>query len=378
MSIIASNCPIYFEKNLKNVKLEKSSIEVEKLYYEFIKLLSNLFQLSVKERNEVSSRIILNARFQIEEHVLNNLNEKGFERFKDFGGLYKHWQINFDTASLFKKALQFNEDAICEDVVSSYGDFMTKYISEEFPKDFEYQRDNHFEAVAKLDVVFEPLRIVNDFASLMMVNKKSSLVLSVFTFYYVIEQAIVSLAASDKTKCFVLGVMHNYKYEIFIEYSSLSDINYLGYSSFPFKEGAYIFEHTNCSTPYLGSLQAMELLFSKGKLNGAVINIQKASMLGLLRILTKNKAGKALLYKSISKFESLSQRVTESDSDYKKDIYIKLEEYLSIVLNWAEEGAEVEGEIVTTLQRALSSFTYKEKFKEELDRKGYIRDERMM
>ena len=101
-------------------------------------------------------------------------------------------------------------------------------------------------------------------------------------------------------------------------------------------------------------------------------------MLGLLRVLAKNKDAKGLLYKSIDKFKALSQKITESDSDYKKDIYIKLEEYLSIVLSWAEEDVKVEEEIVTMLRKALSSFTYKEKFKEELDRKGYIRDERMM
>lgn len=170
--VITANCPEFFEANLKLVAEEKSRIDNFTLYDEFTKLLSNLFQLSVKERNETSSMMILGAHFRLEEHVLKNLKTKGFENFTDHEGRYRHWRLNFDIADFFKRAIQFNEDGVCKRIIDKYRDFVVKAIPTLFPKDLSYSRERHFVAAQEADMIFEPLRAVNDLVPTIINNKK--------------------------------------------------------------------------------------------------------------------------------------------------------------------------------------------------------------
>ena len=215
--------------------------------------------------------MILNARFRIEDHVLNNLKTKGFENFTDHEKRYRHWNLNFSMADFFKKAIQFSEDEVCKRIIDKYRDFVAKAIPILFPEDFKYSTERHFSAAREADMVFEPLREINALIPTIITNKKQHLFQAVFTFYNTIEQAVLKLKTTDNAHCFILGVIFNYKYDAFNQYSSLPDVQHITYLNFPFTFTTQIFKDTGCTTPQLGYLQVMDLLFAKNKLNTSKI-----------------------------------------------------------------------------------------------------------
>jgi hypothetical protein len=376
--VITTNCPDFFDNNLKLFAADKSRIDNLTLYDEFTKLLSNLFQLSVKERNETSSMMILGARFRLEEHILTNLKTKGFENFTDHDGAYKHWRLNFDIADFFKRAIQFNEDEVCKRIIDKYRDFIVKAIPVLFPKDIQYSKERHYTAAREADMVFDPLRTINDLTPTIINNKKNQLFQAVFTLYYTIEQAVLKLDITNEVKCFILNIIFNYKYDVFNQYSDLPDVQHISYLNFPFNNPSQTFKDTGCTTPHLGFLQVMDLLFAKNKLNTVVINNLKAEMLHLLELLTTKPETKALILKSINKFKQIGSKVSQTDSDERKDTYLKLEKYLRIVFKVATEKNITDEDILTKFKESLDSFIYKNQFATELAGKGYISDDRMI
>jgi hypothetical protein len=376
--VITTNCPDFFSTNLKLFASEKSRIDNLTLYDEFTKLLSNLFQLSVKERNETSSMMIMGARFRLEEHVLNNLKTKGFENFTDHEALYRYWRLNFDTGDFFKRAIQFNEDEVCKRIIDKYRDFAVKAIPVLFPKDIKYTKERHYTAAREADMVFEPLRTINDLVSTIITNKKNHLFQPIFTLYYTIEQAVLKLGTTDEVKCFILNIIFNYKYDVFNQYSDLQDVQHISNLNFPFSWPVQTFKDIGCTTPHLGFLQVMSLLFAKNKLNTVVINNLKAEMLHLINLVTERADAKTLILKSINKFKSLASKISQTDSDYRKDTYLKLEKYLRIVFNLAVEKSITDQEIMNDFKSSLDSFNYKNQFETELAGKGYISDDRII
>ena len=248
--VITTNCPEYFEKNLKLFASDKSRIDNLTLYDEFTKLLSNLFQLSVKERNETASMMILGSRCRLEEHVLNNLKIKGFENFIDHAGTYRHWRLNFDMADYFKRAIQFNEDDVCKRIIDQYRDFTVTAIPILFPQDFKYSRENHYTAAREADMVFEPLRAINELIPTMILNKKNHLFQAIFTLYYTIEQTVLKLDTTNDVKCFILNIIFNYKYDAFSQYSDLQDVQHISNLNFPFSWTVQTYKDTECTTPH--------------------------------------------------------------------------------------------------------------------------------
>ncbi|RZK44866.1 MAG: hypothetical protein EOO61_02210 [Hymenobacter sp.] len=378
LSAITSSCVSSFEKNSKELQDGRPVVENAKLYNEFGKLLSNLFQLSTKERNAAASMMLLRARFELENIVLNNLKEKGFEDFSRDHGAYRHWEIDFNTTSLFKKAIQFNEDDVCERIINEYMDFIVLSIPKLFPEKFEYVRENHFNAVKESYMVFEPLRVINELSEILISNKNLGIFESIVTAYFVIEEKVIELNVSNEAKCFLLNVINNYKYDVFERYVNSSDGLRISYAIYPFKHNAYTFKKTNCAVTYLSSLQSMDLLFTKGRLNAFVINMQKADMLGLIGFVPQKESYKNLVFKSVDKFIEISKKILPSDNDYRKNIYLKLEEYLGFVLHTAQNTDSIDSSVIDKLNAALASFNYKKQFEDELAAKGYIGDDRMM
>lgn len=378
VSVITTTCPEFFHSNLRLVASDKSNIENHKLYNEFIILLSNLFQLSVKERNESSSMMILDSRFHLEEYVLNNLKTKGFENFRDNEDVYKYWRLNFDISNFFKRAIQFNEDDICKRIIDEYRDFTVQAIPKLFPTKFIYTKERHFTAAREAEMIFEPLRTMNELVPTIITNNKSHLFQSIFTLYYCIEQEAIKLDITNSAKCFLFNIIFNYKYDIFSLYSDLPEIQHISYLNYPFQNNYYTFKQINCSTPHLGSLQVMNLLLSKNKLNSVIINQQKAEMMHLIELVARNKKGaRLLLLKSIYKFKELSEKISFTDSDYRKDTYLKLERYLRIVFVVAKEKSIKDKDVMTNFKDTLDSFTLIEQFNAELSAKGYISDDRL-
>lgn len=375
--VITSSCPDFFKTNIETLSLKKIGIDNLTLYHQFTTLLSSLFQLSVKERNEVASLMILNGRIKIEEQVLNNIGEKGFENFIDTDNKYKHWDLNFDLTNFFKRSIQFNEDEVCKKIIDKYRDFVIKAIKVLFPPNFKYKRETHWEATRETDMVFDPLRIINDWSNDIILAKKNQLFQPLFTFYFCVEQEGLRQNISDEAKCYLLNIIFNYKYDLFNQYSDLPEIQHISYLNFPFHNSSNTFKETKCKAPHLGALKIMSLLFSKSKLNTVVINDQKAEMLHLIEMLKEQPDAKALLVQSIKKFSELASKIKESDNDYKKDTYIKLEKYLKIAYDSAVKKEIKDNDIIDSFEEAMHSFTLKSQFENELSDKGFIGESRL-
>lgn len=148
--------------------------------------------------------------------------------------------------------------------------------------------------------------------------------------------------------------------------------------NFPFSWTIQTFKDVGCTTPYLGFLQVMNLLFAKNKLNTVVINNLKAEMLHLIRLVTEKPEARELMLKSINKFKDLGSKISQTDTDYRKDTYLKLEKYLRIVFNVAVENNISDDDIMNKFKDTLDSFTYRNQFETELAGKGYISDDRII
>ena len=70
--------------------------------------------------------------------------------------------------------------------------------------------------------------------------------------------------------------------------------------------------------------------------------------------------------------------IKKNDTDYKKDVYLKLEKYLGYVQNIAIEYIPREKEILALIKYNLGLFDFKIIFKEELDEKGYISNDSIL
>lgn len=373
LEIITSSTISHFKK-IAEIKDDKSLINIKSLYYKFNELLSNLYQLSIKEKNEIHSRRIVRSRIEIEEIVLENIDKKNFKEFTDHGNKYRHWDLNFTVENFFKKAIQFNEDEICADVIQNYSSFIEKSIVKLYPKNINYSKDQHFEVATKSDSIFEPLRIISNLSEIILLHKKMQLFEHVFTTFYVVEQTILKIDTTDTTKCFLFNVVLNYKRDTFSLYINSSEVNYIESSFFPFQHPIFTYEKTKCSIPYFGLLNSLDTLFAIDKLNNIILNKVKAEMLHLLKI--DDKPNK-LMFRAIEKFEEISSRIKDSDSFYKKDIYLRLLENLRIVHSVATKESS-DTELIERLSTSIKKYSNSEKFTNDLKDRGHISDERII
>lgn len=80
----------------------------------------------------------------------------------------------------------------------------------------------------------------------------------------------------------------------------------------------------------------------------------------------------------VTKFQYLKSLITENDSDYRKEIYIKLEYYLKIIQNYSVEIGFKNEDLAAKLSSILTDFPFLEKFKTDLQKKGYPFDDRIV
>jgi hypothetical protein len=372
IEIITQNIVSKF-KEICNQKDSKSLINLKSLYHKFNELLTNLYQLSIKEKNEVHSNLILRSRIEIEKIVLENIDDERFKEFVDYDNKYKHWDLNFTIKDFFKKAIQFDEDEVCSNIIESYSFFIEKSIEKLFPKDLDYSKDQHYEIATKSEPLFEPLRIISDLAKSLQLSKKFHLFKQIFTVYYVVESLIAKLETTNNTKCFLYNVVLNIKTDTFNLYIDSSEVRYIESSYFPFQHPIHHYEKTNCTIPYYGLLNILDILFSRNKLNNIILNQVKAEMLHLLSL----KDTSILIFKALDKFEEISSRIKKSDTDYKKDLYLRLSENIKIVNSVANEK-KVDKHILKRFNNSLKKFSNDKEFEKELKSKGYISDERIV
>lgn len=373
--LVQKNILRFFELRIKRKKQENNTVDVKEVYFNFTKILSDFFEIAVKERNSKFLTHVINSRYSIEKTVLKNLAHKSIlDDFSDFDGKYKHWYFNFDCEKYVRQAVKFGEDDICEHIINRFHTLATESIEQLYPNDITYTRENHFEIARKSEIVFEPFTLLSTISEILISNGKNILMKEVFTALYCIEVKVIDIDTPDVTKCFLFHVIHNYKKSIFQIYIESQNTVRINYSNFPFKEGIRIFEKTKCRVSFLGTLEILSILFSNDLTNNVVLNQIKANMLYLIRI---NEYSNNLFSSAIKKFVELSELIRDTDSAHKKDIYIKLVENLEIVESELTKNENAPEGIKKELNAAINSFKKREKYKKELQSVGFISDERL-
>ncbi len=374
IEVILSNILITL-KNTNNAKIKDNNIvRTSDLYYKFNDLLSNYYQLAIKERNETHSNLIVRTRFDIEDYILSNIGSDEFSEFVDYKKEYRHWDLNFTIGSFFKKAIQFNEYEVCDRIIENYSTFISKAMIKLYPKNIDYSKEEHWDIAMKSEIIFEPLRIISKISKIISSTDNLKLFEKIFTVFYVVEETILKIETTDKTRCFLFNVIINYKNDIFNKYINSSSNQYLESSYFPYQNTIYFYEETKCTVLFKNLLNILDVIFSSSQLNNIILNNVKAEMLHLIRLGVEHKH---LLFKAIEKFESISNKIFEEDNSYKKDIYLRLIENLKIVRSVATES-KIDKSVVDRLDKSISSFTFEEEFSKELKNIGYISDERMI
>ncbi len=349
-------------------------VSTRELYNNFTDLISDFYDLSIKEKNIKFCKILVNTRFKIEEVVLENIDSV-LDNFKEISDKYKYMYLDFDIEKFLKKAVQYNEDEISEMLISRYHYFVSQAMIKLYPENIVYNKNTHFETATQSDIVFEPFRYLISFSTILLNSGKIYLFKEIFTACYSIEQEIANIDTSDETKCFLINVIYNYKKEIFLSYVDAPDTMYIDSSNFPFKNSIHLYENTNCSASFYGLLEISSILLAKNKLNNLIINHIKAEMLHLIRL---NDFANGLFVNAIIKFKNLSETIKKEDSDYRKDIYIKLIEKLEIVNGELLKQKDIPDAITNTMTKTIESFNFKTEFKEELQNKNYISDNRIV
>jgi len=378
IGVITSTCPEFFKKNIEEVEKKKQGIDNTTLYQEFNLMLSNLMPLSLKERNEVASNMIISSRFKIEELVLNNLDVEGFDAFNDHDKKYRHWTLTFHLADYIERALQFNEDAVVERIIDRYREFAAKSISILFPKKFTYSKAKHFEATQETYMVIEPMTKLSDMITKLVLYKKPHLFQPVFRSLISLQEAAMKQSIDDAAKCFLLGIISNYRISMFEAYAGMEEVKHISYLNFPFQTTSYVYEQTKCKIPHLAALSVMDMLLSTGKLNLIVINSMKAEMMGFVKLASVDEGAMSLLRSTINKFVNLAQTIKPTDTDYRKDIYLKLHQYLGYFTSYRPELFEKDPALGELFSEAGSRFEHKELFEKELLEKGYVGDIRII
>lgn len=372
IELITDTMVDFFRTNVTNKEEEKYYVDFKDLYYKFFDSLENFYFLALKEKNEYIAILVMRTIFRIERLVFENIEKEGFEEFLGHGEKYRYLNLNFTTEKFFKKALQYGEDDICQEIIEEYRSFSKAVFVKLFPPEVNYIGSNRFDTAQKCEVVFEPLAKFLAFAEILAPAKKHTLFKEIFNSFYVYEVQVLDLETTDSTKCFILNVIHNYKKECFQKYIDLNDVQQISYLNFPFKEGANVYEKIKCKIPHLGLLEMIDMLFAKGKLNNVVINQAKAQMLHMIRI-----DDEVLIKDLVQKFVDISHRIDVSASLDRKDLYIKLHENLRIVQRDAIAKPATEA-VREMIQLAIASFDKLEAYKQELKKVGYVSDARII
>lgn len=372
IELITDNMIIFFRENISNKSQDKYYVEINDIYHRFNDVLENFYFLAIKEKNENILVTIVHTIFRIENIILENINQEGFEFALGHGDKYRYLNLNFTVEKFLKKALQASEDSVCQEILENYSYFVNSVIIKLFPENINYTGSNRFDIIQLCDVVFDPLTWLVKFVEFVISAKKVQLCGEIFSTFNTIENKVLDLKTTNSTKCFLFNVIHNYKREGFEKYIDANDSHHISYLNFPFKEDPYFLEKTGCKTTYLGSLEILDLTFSKNKLNNVVINIAKAGMLHLIHI--KNED---LLQKGIEKFAKLASLIQENDNNYRKDVYLKLLENLQVVQKSAIEQSASQ-KILDLLKSNVELFHFKNKFRIDLEQAGFVTDERII
>jgi hypothetical protein len=370
--LIVNGCLDFFEKVIKKEKVE---VAPKELYWEFAKLFLNLYQIAVKERNENVMYNLISARLRLEHLVMDNLAKV---ELWDKPGKYDGFNYRYELKDYFNRAVQFNEDNVSQKIIDNYRDFGKRLIEDILPGRFKYDEADRTKDMDEQSIVHNYVHDLNYIMSVLITAKKFHLYRNISNLFYTLDAVTASSKNTHDSKRFILHVLDYTKYETLEAYVRNSGIKTLQALDYPYHlSPGTVLREAEITIPFHGLLKSMNLLLSFGLLTNMSINCVKADAFFLIDNLTKDQLYKNLLLRAINKFAELRDYVSENDSDYRKDTYIKLGMYLGYIEKWAKGKGVNDGEILGKITEVLEGFKYREKFKEELVRKGHLFDDKI-
>ena len=193
---------------------------------------------------------------------------------------------------------------------------------------------------------------------------------------------LTALASTNTVmaKIYLLKVINSWKYDSFETYLTTSGVNQVEMLNFPFStlSDTQSLTDIKCDIPLLYTIKATDLLFAQNRLNSMVINSLKALGFFLIQNLNENDRNKKLLIIIIKEFEKLGSYIKPSDSDYKKDIYVKLDKYLDYIIKYSNDLKLKDSEINNAFQKGKEVFNNTATFVLELREKGYVSNDKII
>lgn len=346
---------------------EKSESIKTACYGQFIRILRELFDFAIKEKNGFALLRIVTIRFLIEKQVMH------LSFLKDNNEMYKGWDYGFDVEAYYDKAIQGGEESIGSEIVSSYNNFIGEWIKNKFPENFLYDFDKPYQNIDYTTIVNGFYMIIERFMISASKGKKYSIVNKVSNLLSTIDIYIVESKNSTATKSYLLQVNNIYKEKFIDHLVEDAGVRNIEFSNYPFGI-ATTSELTSMKSGIIlsGKLKSIDYLFNKNILNNMVLNDIKATAFSLINNFEKDAVTSIkyleLIFKKISYIKSL---IKDTDSDDRKAIYIQLKRYLSYLENDVLTKVTDE-DLKRHFKELIDSFNFYEQFDSELKSKGYI------
>ncbi|WPV67047.1 hypothetical protein [Chitinophaga sp. LS1] len=369
---IKDGCLAHLNRIHEDYKKEKK-FHPNAFYEKLDDLLRPLFNVAIKERNETAALMIVNMYYEVENFYVKN--------FADFN-IYQSTEHHYDgirfivvMSQFLAKSLQFNEDTVSERVINVlrewWDDIVIKVylpaIQYDYPKDERFPTDK---TSFFLSSTYYQLAITFD---LVFTYKKMSLYKEISKFYSVTNLSILSSENTRNTKVYLLQINGNNAQTQFEKFLPKLDLD-IASEIYPFGSLAIDQEmdYIRSLVPFHYEMRGVDFLFRNNKLNAYIINDIKAIAYHAMHKFNEHTVYKNALKAIIEKFDYLRSLISQSATDYQKEIYILLERYLSYIQEWLPEYKVRDKEIVQLIADTLKKFSFKGQFTEELEGKGYL------
>lgn len=371
LSTITKETCKYFEQ-CAEVENEEERKEKLKVYSEITDIFSRLFQLAVKERNTIGAVKICKARFDLETFILQNLDKVPF---RDYQNNYLFWSLQADTKQYFNQAIIFNEDVVCERIIEEMRDFIYLAIPILIPKGYQCENPIRDRDATAITHSFGTITSLNE---QLLYHKKGHLYKSVSNTFSTLFMRILECDFDASGKNCLLTVLNNNEYDSFERFVKNKETYSVAYLEMPFKHSIDAVIDCNYEYSFILFLKSVDLLLYNNQLNNICLNNLKAEMLGAIGKVNTCPQLIPVILRGINKLEYLRDLIDADDTDYRKEVYIKLQYYLKIIQNETIEKEVQNDNIKDRLREVLSNFPCLEGFKNKLSKMGYVFDERIV
>ncbi len=366
---IKSGCIEHF-KTLHTDSLNKGELHPIEFYQEIDTLTKSLYQVAVKERNEIAAEIMIQLKFEIELFYL--------EKFADFnihGSENHHYDgIGFMVFinQAFVKALQFNEDSLAANILEYCQDWWVKVLTD-YLSSIKYEHPNgDFVSNDVTSMISFNQRSLEQLFEQALIYKKSHLYTKISNFFQTIGLSVIKSSIVRSTKVYIFGRIGLSSLKIFEKFTKQIDGEICA-DTYPF--GTYVTQelsYIKSQIPFQYEILAFDKILSMGKLNSYVINSLKSIGLHCIENYSDDENGyKKVLLNIINKLYKAKEILSNIESDRNMENYLLLEDYLTILKNNITDKNINDSEIINKITEALESFNKNIDFKAKLDEKGY-------